>query len=147
MPQYIYQKGEEEVYVEVIQSMNEEHRFFDSDGLEWRRVFTVPHAVVSSGNEIDPFNIRKCVEKTGDMKGSVGDLWDFSGEMSERRAEKLGHEDPVKRKYFDDYQKKNDCKHFHDAPRKIETEHATIDLSNPLKELSGGAFDLSVSEE
>lgn len=131
MPLYLYKHPSEEKYVEVVQGMNDKHEFFDSDGVEWERRWTVPYASVSS--QIDPFDRRKQIEKTGNMKGTVGDLWDFSREMSEMREDKLGHEDPVKRKYFDDYEKRNKVKHTKDRPTKIETKHATIDLSNPLK--------------
>ena len=40
MPSYIYKHPEEEKYIEVIQSMNEEHIYFDESGLQWQRVWT-----------------------------------------------------------------------------------------------------------
>ncbi len=130
MPQYLYKHPTEEKYVEVIQRMTEKHVFFDVDGLEWARVFTIPQAIISSTSEMDPFKISDHVRKTGNMKGTIGDLWDIGREMSERREDKLGHEDPVKRKYFDDYKKKNGCKHYHDTVKKIETKHATIEFDD-----------------
>ena len=37
----------------------------------------------------------------GTGKGTVGELWDRSRELSEKRKDKLGY-DPVKKKYLDD---------------------------------------------
>jgi hypothetical protein len=37
------------------------------------------------------------------MKGTYGDLIDYSSEMSNKREEKCGTEDPIKRKYFNEY--------------------------------------------
>ena len=147
MPQYIYKHPTEEKYVEVVQHMLDKHEFFDTDGLEWKRVFTVPQAIVSAGSEVDPFDTRKHVEKTGNMKGSMGDLFDFAKEMSERRAHKLGHEDPVKRKFLDDYAKKTGTKHLDDLPKKIETKDAVIDLTKPMELPKGGVYDMPVVTE
>ena len=147
MPAYLYKHPEEDQYVEVIQGMNDKHEFFDHNGLEWKRVFTVPQAIISAGSEVDPFNQKQQVEKTGQMKGTMGDLYDFSREMSERRAEKLGYEDPVRRKFLNDYHKRTGSKHLDDIPKKIETKHATIDLSKPFELPKGGAYDLPTTVE
>lgn len=135
MPLYLYQNSKTEEVFEVVQTMKEEHRFFDpKTGDLCRRIWTVPNASVDSLSNTNPFDIRSHVEKTGKMKGTVGDLWDASKEMSERRAEKIGGEDPVKRKYFDNYEKKNNTKHFYDKPSKIETKNAVIDYTAKPKE-------------
>lgn len=128
MPAYIYKHPTENKYVEVIQGMNDEHVFFDYEGLQWRRVFTVPQAVMSSVSSIDPFDRKSQIEKTGNIKGTVGDLWDISKEMSIKREDKLGCEDPVKREYFNEYKKQNGCKHWHDRKKKIETDKVIIKL-------------------
>ena len=40
-----------------------------------------------------------------------------------------GGEDPLKRKYFDDYKKtRNGKKHIKDRPKKIDTKNATIEF-------------------
>ena len=131
MPRYIYKHPEKEEYVEVTQTMSEEHVFFDFTGLKWKRVFTVPYAAVSSLSSLDPFDTKAHVDKTGEMKGTMGDLFAVSKEMSERRSEKLGHEDPVKRQLFEKYKQDNNCKHYNDRPDKIETKHAIIDFTAP----------------
>jgi hypothetical protein len=129
MPLYLFKHPEKNEYREVVFKMNEDKRFVDEDGIEWERRFTVPNASVDSLSDVDPFNIREAVTKTGNKKGSVGDLWDFSRELSERREEKIGHEDPVKRKMFQSYEEKNKVKHFYDKPSKIDAGPATIDFT------------------
>ena len=49
---------------------------------------------------------------------TVGDMWDLSKDMSEKRAKKAG-KDPVKEKYFKDYEKKRKgVKHDNDPKKK-----------------------------
>jgi hypothetical protein len=103
MPIYIYKHPEKEEYIEVIQSMNEEHIYLDEDGLEWKREWTNPQ--LNCESNIDPFDNTAFVEKTGKMKGSYGDMLDLSKEMSEKRKSSHGGVDPVKEKYYDNYAK------------------------------------------
>lgn len=124
--------------------MTEPH-VYSRDGVEWKRVWQVPQAIVKSVSNMNPFNTREHVDKTGQMKGSVGDLWDISREMSERREQKLGHEDPVKREYFRDYEKKNNTKHFADKKTKFETKDAMVDVSKPFELPNSPAYKLPVS--
>lgn len=126
-PLYIYQHPETEEIQEVFQGMNDPH-IFEKDGVVWRRVFTKPHAAVQSLSSLDPFNKRDFVDKTGNMKGTIGDMMGLSEEMSAKRAEKTGKEDPVKRKFFDDYQKNVGKKHMADKPKKIEKNGFTVDF-------------------
>lgn len=131
MPEYLFFNEETEEYRTVFFNMNDEKIYNGKDGSEvgkWKRRWTVPNAAVDSISDIDPFDTKKLVEKTGKMKGNVGSLWDISREASEKRADKIGGEDPIKRKYLDNYQKETGTKHFHDRPSKIETKHATINL-------------------
>ena len=51
MPIYIYKNPDTEEYKEVIQTMNEEHIYIDEFGLEWKRVFTVPHASIDTKDD------------------------------------------------------------------------------------------------
>lgn len=134
MPIYLYKNKDTEEVREVLQKMDEKHVYFGEDGEEWERVWTVPNASIDSLSNCDPFDKRSHVEKTGNMKGTIGDLWNASREMSEKRAEKIGAEDPVKRKFFDKYQKQNKTKHFADRPEVIKMKGATIDFSKPFVE-------------
>ena len=132
MPQYLFQNKVSQEYREVFFKMLDDKIYNGEDGTEeglWERRFTIPNASVDSISNTNPFDTRAHVTKTGAMKGNLGDLFNVSKEMSERRAEKLGHEDPVKRQFFKDYQKKNNgAKHFSDRPDKIETKDAIIDF-------------------
>lgn len=132
MPEYLFQNKVTQEYREVFFKMLDDKIYNGEDGNEeglWERRFTIPNASVDSISNTNPFDTRAHVAKTGAMKGNLGDLFSVSKEMSERRAEKLGHEDPVKRQFFKDYQKKNNgAKHFSDRPDKIETKDAIIDF-------------------
>ena len=115
MPIYVYKNEETGDFYEVLQKMTDDHVFFDPDtGVECKRVFTVPNASVDSFSNINPFDIKEATQKTAGFKGSVGDLWDISKDLSQKREDKLGHEDPQKRKVFNEYQKKRGVKHFYD---------------------------------
>ena len=112
MPIYIYQHPETAEYIEVLQGMNDDHVYFDQQGTEWKRVFTVPNAFTDL--ESDPFNQNQYLEKTS-QGGSQGDLWDRSKELSSKRADKNGGVDPLKKAYFKDYsQKRGGAKHLND---------------------------------
>ena len=125
MPIYIYKHPEEEIYEEVVQGMNDPH-IFSKDGVEWQRVFLVPNAAISASD--DPFNGNSFVEKTANMKGTFGDMMDYSAELSEKRADKRGGEDPLKKKLFKDYEKRVGKKHMHDKGQSFENKGFKIDL-------------------
>lgn len=103
MPIYIFQRESTKEVKEVFQNMNDKHEYFGEDGSEndWKRVFTVPNASIDTN--VDPFDSKQFVERTGSKKGTVGSLLDQSKELSEKRAEKNGGVDPVKEQYFKNY--------------------------------------------
>jgi len=112
MPIYIYQHPKSEKYIEVLQGMNEEHVYFDEDGLEWKRIFTTPNMAIDL--ETDPFSQNQFLEKTQNA-GTMGELWDRSSEMSHKRAEKAGGVDPYRKDYFNKYSKeRGGSKHLKD---------------------------------
>ena len=125
MPIYVYKHPEEELYEEVLQGMNDPH-VFSKDGVEWQRVFLSPNASISSNS--DPFNSNAFLDKTANMKGTVGDMMDYSAELSEKRAEKSGGIDPISKKHFDNYEKSVGKKHLNDAPKSFENKHIKVDL-------------------
>ena len=103
MPTYIFEHPENGEIIEVVQKIKDFHIYIDVDGTEWRRIFTAPNMSVDS--DIDPFSSKDFAEKTKNKSQNLGDLWDRSRELSEKRKKALGH-DPVKKKYFKDYTKK-----------------------------------------
>lgn len=126
MPIYIYKNPDNEEYKEIVQTMNEEHIYIDEFGLQWQRVFTIPNATIDTKE--DAWSHNNFVEKTGKMKGTVGDVLDYSAELSAKRAEANGGEDPIKKKAFNDYEKKTGKKHLNDKKKTIETSKIKIDL-------------------
>ena len=109
MPIYVYKHPEQEEYIEVLQGMNDEH-VYEQDGLAWERVFLAPNASIDS--DVDPFNGRQFVDTTAAKKGTMGDMMDYSKELSLKRASKNGGVDPVKQKYYKKYSdERNGTKH------------------------------------
>lgn len=102
MPVYIFTHPETGERKEIVQAMNDEHIYVDEEGVTWNREWTLPNAQVDV--ELDPFDGKAFAEKTKNQKGTVGDLWDQSKEMSEKRKAQLGY-DPVKKKYLEKYSK------------------------------------------
>ena len=112
MPIYIYQNPNTEEYLEVFQGMNDKHEYFDGSGLKWKRVFISPNAAIDL--DADPFDKQSFLDKTN-KAGSMGELWDRSKEMSDKRASMSGGADPYKQQYFKDYSKKRKgAKHLSD---------------------------------
>lgn len=105
MPIYTFKHPKGEYYVDIIQGMNDVHEYIDKKGVKYERVFHKPNASIDSN--IDPFSKKDFVNKTNKKGLKVGDLWDISGEMSEKRKQKAG-KDEVKEKAINDYKKK--CK-------------------------------------
>lgn len=117
MPTYIYKHPHHEKYMEVIQSMNEKHVFFDEEGVEWKRVWTNPQ--LNTESSIDPFDSKAFVERTGNMKGSYGDLQNYSKELSDQRKKIHGGIDPVEQKYFKQYSKeRKGAKHINEMKQR-----------------------------
>ena len=125
MPTYIFKHPKKEKYIEIIQSMNDEHEYFDEDGLEWERQWTNPQ--LNTESSIDPFDSKAFVERTGNMKGTYGDLQNYSKELSEERKKTHGI-DPVQQKYFSEYSKKRKgAKHINEMKQRVfENKNAKI---------------------
>ncbi len=124
MPIYTYKHPTEERYKEVIQRMNDNHTYSE-DGVEWQRVWDIPNAAISSN--ADPFNSNAFLDKTANMKGTFGDMMDYSSELSEKRAEKSGGVDPVKKKHFESYEKEVGKKHPSEKASKFENKSIKVD--------------------
>ena len=128
MPLYVYKHPNKEKYIEVVQSMNEKHIYVDKSGLEWKRVWFNPQ--LNTDANIDPFDNSHFVNKTGNMKGSYGDMLDYSKELSEKRKSMHGGADPVQQKYFNEYSKqRNGAKHHDELTQNIsKNKNFKIDL-------------------
>lgn len=104
MPEYIYQNPLTNEIISIHQSINDKHEYIDKNNIKWNRVFTCPQ--LNTDGTLDP----NCTESqfseyVKNKKGSIGDLWDRSAELSDKRKKIYG-EDPVKKKYLDGWKKK-----------------------------------------
>lgn len=112
MPSYLFEHPISQEVVEVTLSINEPKIYTDENGLRWNRVFSVPQT--SFDTKIDPFDSKGFAETTGKKRGTLGDIWDASAELAEKRKQKAG-KDSVKEKWLKDYSKKRlGKKHFSD---------------------------------
>lgn len=103
MPIYLFSNPKTKEVKSIYQEMNAEHSYFEG-GVRFERVFTVPNATIDS--QIDPFSSQKFVEKTGSMKGTLGEIWDYSKELSDKRAKSTGSQDNIRAKAEGNYSKK-----------------------------------------
>lgn len=103
MPVYLYQNPKTKKIKEIVQSIHDKHEYSE-DGMTWIRLFTIPEINTEQKLKADCSQKDFC-EYTKKKKGSVGDLWDQSAELSEKRRKIYG-KDPVKDKYFKDWSKK-----------------------------------------
>jgi hypothetical protein len=104
MPEYLYQHPKSNKIISLIQSIHEKHEYQDNSGIKWTRVFTSPQ-LNTEGTLKAESSARDFSEFTSKKKGTVGDLWDRSKELSDKR-EKVYGKDPIKNKYFKDWSKK-----------------------------------------
>lgn len=102
MPIYSFINDETKQTIDIFFHMNDEKKFIDPEGKQWRRIFAVPNAAIDC--KIDPYSKTEFVEKTRNKKGSVGDLMDESARLSKIRAEKNGR-DPIKEGFLKKYKK------------------------------------------
>jgi hypothetical protein len=109
MPLYEYEHPKTQERKVLVQKMNDVHEYVDESGIKWARVFGIPNARIDG--EIDPFSENAFREKTKNFNGTIGDLYDMSQELSEKRAKKRGGVDPVKDKTIKSYEKKTQKKH------------------------------------
>lgn len=103
MPIYLFSNPKTKEVKSIYQDMNIEHTYFE-DGIAFERIYTVPNATIDS--KIDPFSSRKFIEKTGAMKGTLGEIWDYSKELSDQRAKSTNGQDNVRAKAESRYSKR-----------------------------------------
>jgi hypothetical protein len=103
MPIYIFENPKTGETKEVLMSMNEIHEYSEN-GVKWNRVFGNLNISVPYGN-IDPWSESAFLRKTKDMKGTMGDMWDLSAELSQKRADQKG-KDPIKNTFIEKDKKK-----------------------------------------
>ena len=108
MPEYLFEHPKTKSVISIVQSMNEPHVYIDEKGIEWKRVFVNPSMSIDTNT--NPFSETSFVESTKNKNYTIGDLWDKSKEMSQKREKSSGI-DNVKQKTVDKYEKKCNKEH------------------------------------
>lgn len=103
MPIYLFKNPNTGKTIPIFQSMNEEHTYSEN-GVKYERVFTIPNAQIDANFDVN--SSEKFIEKTGKMKGTLGEIWDYSQELSDKRAARNDGVDPVRQKAEEKYSKK-----------------------------------------
>ena len=126
MPIYIFEHPETEEQIELFFGMNDEKCYTDQDGVKWKRVFL--GSQLSTEGKVDPWNNADFVNKTGNKKGTLGDMMNLSSELSAQRAAQNGGVDPIKEKYYKDYSKaRGGAQHPDQKKKTFENKHIKID--------------------
>ena len=118
MPTYLYQHPKTDEVIEINQKISDQHEYTDEEGSRWNRVFTVPHASIPSMTRVEANSEEDFIKKTRGSGGTMGDLFDLSKELSDKRkSERGGGDDPVEQKFFKDYSnERKGMKHQNDVP-------------------------------
>ena len=123
---YTFQHPNSEETIDVFFGMNDKKSYIDDEGLEWNRVLYSPQ--LSTNSEIDPWSHSDFVNKTGNMKGSLGDMMDKSSELSRKRADSNGGIDPIKEKYYEKYSKERKGAIHPDKKKSYESKNIKVDF-------------------
>lgn len=126
MPVYLFSNPKDENnIVEVVMSVHDKHEFY-KDGVKWNREFTIPTtAIDTKWNHNDP---KDFVRKTSQKRGTIGDLWEKSAELSSKREKEQG-KDKVKETFYKNYSKSRGGR-LHPNQRKEKLEKIQ---NTPLK--------------
>jgi hypothetical protein len=104
MPEYLYEHPKNGKVISLIQSVHDKHEYVDKNGVKWNRVFTAPE--LNTEGKLKPdCTVKEFSDYVGKKKGTIGDLFDRSAELSQKREKMMG-KDPLKKKYFESWSKK-----------------------------------------
>jgi len=104
MPFYTFQHPETNETIDIFFKMNDEKKYVDESGVVWSRVYYPP--LFAFDTMIDPHDEKAFAKKT-EKGGTVGELFDLSKEMSERRGGDKN--DEIKVKYTEKRKKELDA--------------------------------------
>ena len=116
MPDYVFQHPETGETKNVFFHMNDEKIYIDDKNVKWNRVYSSPFLM--SDTRFDPYKKEDYIKVTN-KPGTIGDLWDKSGEFSAKRQEKEGI-DLIKKEYEDKIERETGIMNV--SKRKIQTE-------------------------
>lgn len=86
---YIFEHPETKQIKEVYQKMSDVHEY-EENGVKWNRIFSLPNATIDSFGEVDPFDSKAFVKRTAKKGMSIGDMWDESKRLSQKREAEVG---------------------------------------------------------
>jgi uncharacterized protein YeeX (DUF496 family) len=89
MPTYVYQHPETEEVREVLQKMTDPHEY-EVEGIKWERVWVSPNAAINDGLINADTSCEDFVRKTKDKNYNLGEMWDLSSQLSEKRKRVAG---------------------------------------------------------
>jgi hypothetical protein len=115
MPIYVYEHPKTGERKEVVQRMTEEHSYTDSEGVKWLRIFGNVGAQIDSFDKLNPHDKQAFIKKTASRGMTMGEMWDESARLSERRSKATGI-DPVKQEAIKKYHKLTGKPHPHENP-------------------------------
>lgn len=113
MPLYLFENNKTGELREVFFRMLDEKIYNGEDGTEldiWERRFFVPQASIDT--KIDPESNVNFIEKTGNKKGTMQDIWNASKEASDKREQIMG-KDPIKEEYIKKWKKNRKGQRLH----------------------------------
>ena len=128
MPEYTYCNIEnEEEQRDFVFKMNDvKPDVIEVDGKKWRRDWSALRIQGAVDGKLNCWSERSFVEKTAKMKGTVGDLWEKSQELSSQRAKEAGGQDPILQKNYKDYAKKTRGAAHPDLIKKAQNSEFTV---------------------
>lgn len=126
MPQYLFQSlDDESVHTDIFFTFKDAPKIgtvISYEGKQWKRRPTLPQA--ASCTQLSPYDSKAFVEKTGQMKGTWGQMEELSAELSEKRAAANGGRDEVREKFYETSKKTTGLEHPDVRKRKAKEELA-----------------------
>jgi hypothetical protein len=126
MPLYLFEQIRTGEFREVFFHMDDTKNYCGEDGKEeglWERRYYVPQMSVDV--KMDEWDSKGFTEKSGRKKGNLGNLFDESKELSEKRAKSAGT-DPLKEAHLKQWKERRRRKsgelpkHSSEVARSIE---------------------------
>lgn len=115
MPIYLFQHPITKQVKEIVQLMNEEHIFIDENKVSWNRIWINPQVAINT--QISATDSKSFVDKTRGKNYSLGQLWDMSAELSQKR-EGMSGVDEIRVKAEESYKTKTKKRHPHAKTQK-----------------------------
>jgi len=132
MPLYSFIREEDGKIEDVFFHMDDKKIYNGKDGKEigkWKRIWLKPRMSVDS-IAIDPYSSND-FNRVTNKGGKLGDLWDRSEELSQKRVDRDGI-DPVKQTFYEKY-KKTHKGNSHPQEKKEKSKKQLDDMGISVK--------------